>query len=193
MTAATTEWRLAALLLPVVPLLAVLLLWPASAVVSDSLAASEGLAAPLAVVAGYAGGAAVEWRVLGSGLSAAVLPLFAGVVLTTYDQSLLVAGSTCSAYCIVHLSLLVVYTLIELGAARLRGTSWELVAAAAVLIGATALFYRLVLAEDGFNATDADTRRLLAIAGTVEVGTFLAGRAIAALASYGDGSILLVD
>lgn len=181
------EARLALVLLPVTPLLAVLLVFPASAVVSDSLAASDSLPVLFGVVLGYAAGALLEWRALGSALSALTLPMFAAVVLTAYNQELLATSNSCNTLCLIHNVLLFLYTALELGASRMRGASTALVVVVALLLAAAAVVYRTVLAQPNFDAEDEPTRGVLAIVGTAEFAAYLAGRVVAALASYPGG------
>ena len=160
------------------------LLWPASAVVSDSLAASDSWAALVAICSGYAAGAWLEWYFLHSLLSAATWPVFAATVFSTYGQDLLVDTTTCNSLCLAHNSLLVLLVALELAGSRLRGASLELVGASALIMAGTALAYRMVLLDDDFDASDTNTRRFLAVVGSVELVSFLSSRTLAALASY---------
>ena len=182
------EARLGIVLLPLTPLLAVSLLYPASAVLSDSLAASQSLPVLLIVVLGFIAGAFVEYKIVGSVLSAAIAPIFAAVVLTTHGQDLLSATSHCNSLCIAHNVLLVLYAALELGACRLRGASLALTITAAVVMIATAVAYRIVLVDDDFDASVDETRVFLAMVGALELVLFLAARTITALADYEESS-----
>jgi hypothetical protein len=187
------EWRLLLVLLPVGPVAATMLLWPASGVLSDSFAAAESLGPILAAIAGYAAASWIEWRVLGSALSAAILPVYAGTFVTMHDQGLLADdGAECNSWCVLHSVLLWVLVLCELGAAKLRGASWLLVGGGALVCLSAGLLYRVgLLEQDGFDARDRETRYLLALFGAGELLAFLVARTLAALAEYKEGWFLL--
>ncbi len=169
-------------LLPVAPAIAAVIFFPASGILSDSLAASGDAWLPVLLALGYAAAGALEYWARGRSEGLLVSAPFALNALTTIDQDLLVDGGACDAYCVLHSVALFVYSVCELAGLWSRGYSLAVLVPAAVALAVLAIVYRGVLWAEDFDATHGPTRQFLYWCGLVQVCALLAARVLVATA-----------
>lgn len=169
-------------LLPSAPIIAATIFYPARGLVSDSLADSDSALLPALITLGYALAGALEYWARGRGEGLAVSVPLGLTALSTIDQTLLVDGGECNAWCAAHGAFLLVYIFAELAALWTRGVSAAALAPFAAALFATGAVYRGVVAADGFNADHGPTKSFLYYVGTLQVSAFVAARVFAATA-----------
>lgn len=168
--------------LPLLPVLVCSNLYPASGVLSDSLAESEGVGLALAIIWAYVFASIVEYLGLVRSEGLWVAPLLALTVLTTRGQELLSESGSCRSYCVLHNVSLGAYTLAELVGLYRRGYSMRSLAPYGLSLAALAVYYRTIVAAEGFDATNESTLQRLRIVGALEVLAFLVARALVSAA-----------
>lgn len=167
-------------LLPAAPIIAAVIFFPSSGILSDSLASSESALLPVLVSLGYFAAGGLEDFVRGRTEGLLVAVPFAFNILTTIDQDLLVNGSDCDGYCVLHSVALFVYSVSEFVGLWSRGYSVQVLLPIATALAVLAIVYRIVLSSDGFDAAYGPTRHFLMWVGTVQVSSFVGVRVLAA-------------
>ena len=169
--------------LPLLPLLGVSLSNPASGILSDSFASTDGAGWQLAAIWAYSAAALAECLLL-EGRSTwllAIAPCYAAVVLTTFRQDLLTETSACnSSWCVLHQAALLIYCGAELAGLRARGYVWWGLSPYALALLVLAVWYRSLLDASGFDAADPATLQRLRLVGALEIGAFAIARALVA-------------
>ena len=170
-------------LLPVAPIVAVVIGYPASGVLSDSLASSGSALWPILVVLCYIAAAFLEFWIRDR-LEGLVVSVPLGLTaLSTIEQALLVDGGVCNTWCVLHSVALVVYVLAELVGLHSRGVSTQTLLPFAVALTVTAAVYRAIVGADDFDASHGPTQSFLYYVGTLQVCAFVAARVFVAMAA----------
>lgn len=135
---------------------------------------------PLLVTFGSVVAAGLEYGALGRVEGLLVSVPLAFTALTTPSQALLVDGTDCNSYCLLHNVALFAYACAELAALWSRGYSVRTLTPFAVAAVATVAVYRDALSGDGFDATTERTKRVLSFCGTLQICGYVSVRAFVA-------------
>lgn len=166
-------------LLPAAPVLAAEIFYPSEGLLSDSLARSGSALLPVLVALGYALASALEYYVFGRAVGLAVTVPLTLTALSTVGLGLLVDGAACdSFYCIFHSVILFVYVGCELVGFWWRGYRLlTLLPFVATSVG-LGIAYRVRIAEDGFDVTQASARNFVNWVETAQVAGFVGARVL---------------
>lgn len=163
------------------PMLFVVLLYPASGLVTDALASADTVYPVVGVLLGFVANNVLQYTLVGRRFQFLVLPPYAATILTTLGLETLAERSSCDALCAFHFVCLCALVLVELYVLyryiRVPVTILSIYLAILLSVG---VVYELVVSDSEFDPTERFTAPFLRFVGFVEILAFAIARLLTA-------------